>query len=326
MHLMSFLSPLDTDLALVYPRLAPVRLLELLAERGIGRSRCPTRSSSRWAPNVLALGPRRALALEGNDETRRRMEAGGRRRRHLPRRRDLPQGRRRPDLPHPAATAHLELQDVSTELFEAIAAGDKGLVRELWRRGRSWPRRMTATACRRCDARCMRRTTTSPGSCSTRIRRSTCSTRPPSAARGARGAPRRSADARAGPGERRLHGPPPRGVLRSGGRGRDCCSSTGPTPTLSRAIPSCGSRRSTVRRPAVHSKLVALLLEHGADPNASQGGGFTSLHAAAQNGDRESVEALLRSGADRVARTEDGKTAAELAAAAGHDELGKLLG
>ena len=28
-------------------------------------------------PNVLALGPRRALALEGNDETRRRMERKG---------------------------------------------------------------------------------------------------------------------------------------------------------------------------------------------------------------------------------------------------------
>ena len=28
-------------------------------------------------PNVLALGPRRALALEGNDETRRRMERAG---------------------------------------------------------------------------------------------------------------------------------------------------------------------------------------------------------------------------------------------------------
>ena len=27
--------------------------------------------------NVLALGPRRALALEGNDETRRRMERAG---------------------------------------------------------------------------------------------------------------------------------------------------------------------------------------------------------------------------------------------------------
>ena len=39
MHLMSFISPLDRDLALVYPRIAPVRLLELLAERGIERRR-----------------------------------------------------------------------------------------------------------------------------------------------------------------------------------------------------------------------------------------------------------------------------------------------
>src|SRR4029453_476889 len=35
LHLLSFVSPLDRDLALVYPRLAPVRLLELLAERGV---------------------------------------------------------------------------------------------------------------------------------------------------------------------------------------------------------------------------------------------------------------------------------------------------
>ena len=35
MHLMSFISPLDRDLALVYTRIAPVRLLALLAERGI---------------------------------------------------------------------------------------------------------------------------------------------------------------------------------------------------------------------------------------------------------------------------------------------------
>ena len=74
-----------------------------------------------------------------------------------------------------------------------------------------------------------------------------------------------------------------------------------------------------------HSKLVALLLEHGADPNARQRGGFTPLHAAAQNGDRESVEALLERCADRTARTDEGKTPAELAAAAGDDELGELL-
>jgi N-dimethylarginine dimethylaminohydrolase len=77
MHLMSFLSPLDEDLALVYPRLAPVRLLELLAERGIRTVAVPDEEFESMGANVLALGPRRALALQGNDETRRLMERVG---------------------------------------------------------------------------------------------------------------------------------------------------------------------------------------------------------------------------------------------------------
>jgi dimethylargininase len=77
MHLMSFISPLDRDLALVYPRIAPVRLLELLAERGIAVVEVPDEEFEMQGPNVLALGPRRALALEGNPETRRRMERAG---------------------------------------------------------------------------------------------------------------------------------------------------------------------------------------------------------------------------------------------------------
>ena len=77
MHLMSLISPLDDDLALVYPRLAPVRLIELLHERGIEIVEVPDEEFETMGPNVLALGPRRALALEGNDETRRRMEAAG---------------------------------------------------------------------------------------------------------------------------------------------------------------------------------------------------------------------------------------------------------
>jgi dimethylargininase len=77
MHLMSFISPLDRDLALVYPRLAPVRLLELLAEREIEIVEVPDDEFETMAPNVLALGPRRALALAGNDETRRRLERSG---------------------------------------------------------------------------------------------------------------------------------------------------------------------------------------------------------------------------------------------------------
>jgi len=77
MHLMSFLSPLDGDLALVYPRIAPVRLLELLAERGIAVVEVPDDEFETQGPNVLALGPRHALALDGNPETRRRMERAG---------------------------------------------------------------------------------------------------------------------------------------------------------------------------------------------------------------------------------------------------------
>jgi N-dimethylarginine dimethylaminohydrolase len=77
LHLMSFLSPLDRDLAVVYARLAPVRLLRLLADRGISIVEVPDDEFETQGPNVLALGPRRALALEGNDETRRRMERAG---------------------------------------------------------------------------------------------------------------------------------------------------------------------------------------------------------------------------------------------------------
>jgi len=77
MHLMSLLSPLDGDLALVYPRIAPVRLLDLLAERGIEVVEVPDEEFATQGPNVLALGPRQALALDGNPETRRRMERAG---------------------------------------------------------------------------------------------------------------------------------------------------------------------------------------------------------------------------------------------------------
>jgi N-dimethylarginine dimethylaminohydrolase len=77
MHLMSLLSPLDADLAVAYPPLMPVRLMELLAEREIEVVDVPDEEFETMGPNVLALAPRVALALEGNDETRRRMEAAG---------------------------------------------------------------------------------------------------------------------------------------------------------------------------------------------------------------------------------------------------------
>ena len=72
---MSLISPLADDLVLVYPRLAPVRLLELLAERGIDVVEVRTRSSSRWGRTCSRSG-RGSRSRSSNDETRRRMEAG----------------------------------------------------------------------------------------------------------------------------------------------------------------------------------------------------------------------------------------------------------
>lgn len=77
LHLMSFISPLDVDLAVVYLPMLPVRLVELLRGRGIGLVEVPDEEFDSMGSNVLALGPRVALALEGNPETRRRMERAG---------------------------------------------------------------------------------------------------------------------------------------------------------------------------------------------------------------------------------------------------------
>ena len=54
-----------------------MRLLRLLAEREIRVVEVPDEELESQGSNVLALGPRRALALESNPETRRRMEKAG---------------------------------------------------------------------------------------------------------------------------------------------------------------------------------------------------------------------------------------------------------
>jgi dimethylargininase len=77
MHMLSLISPLADDLAAVYLPLMPVRLVELLEERGVGFVEVPDEEFESMACNVLALGPRRALTLDGNPETRRRLEAAG---------------------------------------------------------------------------------------------------------------------------------------------------------------------------------------------------------------------------------------------------------
>jgi dimethylargininase len=77
LHLMSFISPLAPDLAVGYLPMMPVRLVQLLAGRGIAIVEVPEDEFDSMGSNVLALAPRIALALDGNPETKRRMESAG---------------------------------------------------------------------------------------------------------------------------------------------------------------------------------------------------------------------------------------------------------
>jgi dimethylargininase len=77
LHLLSLISPLDDDLAVGYPALMPIRLVELLRELEVELVEVPDEELATQGPNVLALAPRVALALEGNPETRRRLERAG---------------------------------------------------------------------------------------------------------------------------------------------------------------------------------------------------------------------------------------------------------
>jgi ankyrin repeat protein len=74
-----------------------------------------------------------------------------------------------------------------------------------------------------------------------------------------------------------------------------------------------------------HTVICAMLLQHGADVNARQHGGFTPLHAAAANGQEELVRLLLELGADRSLKSEAGHTPRDLATEKGHPEVAKLL-
>jgi len=77
LHLMSMISMLDHDLAVVHLPLLPVPFVELLDERGVELVDVPEQEFPTMGPNVLAIAPRRCLAIEGNPVTRERLEAAG---------------------------------------------------------------------------------------------------------------------------------------------------------------------------------------------------------------------------------------------------------
>ena len=74
-HLMSIISPVDRDLAVVYAPLMPVPFREFLLDRGISLVEVPDDEFATMGANVLAMAPRRVLMLSGNPMTRRRLEA-----------------------------------------------------------------------------------------------------------------------------------------------------------------------------------------------------------------------------------------------------------
>ena len=77
MHLMSLISPVDRDLAVVYSRLLPVPFREYLLGRGIGLVETPDDEFDSMGTNVLALAPRQCLMLAGNPRTRAALERAG---------------------------------------------------------------------------------------------------------------------------------------------------------------------------------------------------------------------------------------------------------
>ncbi len=68
-----------------------------------------------------------------------------------------------------------------------------------------------------------------------------------------------------------------------------------------------------------------LLIDAGAQVNATAAGGYTPLHIAASNGNRDMVVLLLENGADPAARCDQDKTPADYARERGHAEVLALL-
>lgn len=76
---------------------------------------------------------------------------------------------------------------------------------------------------------------------------------------------------------------------------------------------------------AAGESLAPLLMGFGADPHHVGGSGVTALHLAASRGFEGLCRLLVSRRVDRTARTEDGKTAAEIARDRGHLATAALL-
>jgi N-dimethylarginine dimethylaminohydrolase len=77
MHLMSLISPLDKDLAVVYLRLLPDSCRQCLLDRGYRLIDVSDEEFETMGTNVLALGARDCVMLDGNPRTRAALERAG---------------------------------------------------------------------------------------------------------------------------------------------------------------------------------------------------------------------------------------------------------
>jgi dimethylargininase len=77
LHLMSVISPVADDLAVVYPPLTPVPLMQALARRGIAIVPVDADEYPTMGCNVLAVRPRVVVMLDGNPRTRAALERDG---------------------------------------------------------------------------------------------------------------------------------------------------------------------------------------------------------------------------------------------------------
>ncbi len=76
-HLMSILSPVDKDLAVVYSPLMPIRFRNQLLDLGYKLIEVPEDEFESMGCNVLAVGPRKCVMVEGNPQTKAALEKAG---------------------------------------------------------------------------------------------------------------------------------------------------------------------------------------------------------------------------------------------------------
>jgi dimethylargininase len=76
-HLLSVISPVADDVVVVFLPLLPAGLYELLADLGVRLVEVPEEEYLTLGCNVLAVRPGVVVVAEGNDVTRRRLEAAG---------------------------------------------------------------------------------------------------------------------------------------------------------------------------------------------------------------------------------------------------------